>query len=105
MKMPSSKCSDSVSNPIIYPNFRALKDDKELAKENSLDSLSRRLKEIGLDPRYAIIMSDPVVKEKRKMGLRTVRENVSHYELGRRANLPKLCILSFDRTFYRVSSA
>jgi hypothetical protein len=65
-------CSPDSQEPQTHKTFyRALKDGKGLAREDSLDSLSKRLKEIDVDPRDVLIVSEPMVKEKRKMGLRT----------------------------------
>ena len=50
--------------------YVALKNDKELARERSLDDLSRKLKEIHIDPREIEIESEPAAPRKRKMGLR-----------------------------------
>ena len=51
--------------------YVALKNSKELARERSLDDLSRKLKEIHIDPREIEIESEPAAPRKRKMGLRT----------------------------------
>lgn len=52
-------------------NYVARKDDRVLARENSLDALSQKLKELKVDPRNVLIVSEPPVQTKRKMGLRT----------------------------------
>jgi hypothetical protein len=58
-------------------SYLALSNGRELAREDSLDALSRSLKEINIDPRDVIIVSEPAVKEKRKIGLRT-RSKIAH---------------------------
>jgi hypothetical protein len=44
---------------------------KEIAREKSLDALSRKLREIRVDPREVEIESHPAAPAKRRMGLRT----------------------------------
>jgi hypothetical protein len=65
----SSPDSPESKNQRVF--YLARRDGRELAREDSLDALSKRLKELHVDPRDVIIVSEPIVSEKRKMGLRT----------------------------------
>ncbi|HYB04467.1 MAG TPA: hypothetical protein VED17_08395 [Nitrososphaerales archaeon] len=63
---PASR--DSLSNEIFYV---AREKGKEIARERSLDALSKKLREIHVDPREVEVESHPAAPAKRKMGLRT----------------------------------
>jgi len=64
---PSSR--DSLNDEIIF--YIAKEKGKEIARERSLDALSKKLREIGVDPREVEVESYPATPTKRKMGLRT----------------------------------
>jgi hypothetical protein len=50
--------------------YVAKENGKEIAKERSLDALSKKLREMHVDPREVEVESHPAAPTKRKMGLR-----------------------------------
>ncbi len=49
------------------------KTGEKIAEAESLDLLSKKLKELSIDPRDVLIESLPAITKKRRMGLRTTK--------------------------------
>jgi hypothetical protein len=67
MWLGSSEAQEYQRNESFYV---ARKNGRKIARESSLDALSRKLKQLDIDPRDVIIETEPPSPVKRRMGVR-----------------------------------